>query len=506
MTDAGWERVREVVYQGAIVCLLVTCLTYLAFILHVKDSSAGFLYLLLVVIIALWRGFGAATAASLLAVNCLNYFFIPPVFSFRINALGDGVALGAFEFTALVVSRLSTQAQLQARIARQQSSDRQKLYQLTRGALLLDPSRPASSQVLALVQATLGTRSAALFDELNARTYSVGLLTTELEVVARDSYRQGEDSNDPARGIWSRVLSLGGKAIGAVAVQSKDLNSEVVDAMASVAAIAIERSRSLDRAARAETAKHSEQLRTAVLDSLAHAFKTPLTTILAASSGLLEAGTLQGMELELITLIDQESERLNKLATQLLRTARLDEGPVRPMEKCDLKEITSQILRDLSWELTGRPVTTQIPEMARSVRGDRELIAMGIAQLVDNAAKYSTPGSVITISSEHRGKETLLAVHNDGPVIEPEDREKIFERFYRGKGTEHLAAGTGIGLSVTRRAAEAHGGRTWVESEEGLGTTFFFAIPHEQSRAAVRPDGASGGPERAIQAITGEKP
>src|SRR6202042_1890389 len=101
---------------------------------------------------------------------------------------------------------------------------------------------------------------------------------------------------------WSRVLTLGDKAIGAIALQSKDLNAEVVDAVASVSAIAIERSRSLDRAARAETAKHSEQLRTAVLDSLAHAFKTPLTTILAASSGLLEAGTLQGMELELISL------------------------------------------------------------------------------------------------------------------------------------------------------------------------------------------------------------
>jgi two-component system, OmpR family, sensor histidine kinase KdpD len=150
-------------------------------------------------------------------------------------------------------------------------------------------------------------------------------------------------------------------------------------------------------------------------------------------------------------------------------------------------------------------VMTEIPDLSRSVRGDRELIAMGIAQLVDNAAKYSTPGSVITISAEHRGKETVLSVHNNGPVIEPEDREKIFERFYRGKGTGHLAAGTGIGLSVTRRAAEAHSGRAWVDSEEGRGTTFYFALPHEQPRAAAHLHGAPGEPERTRQAITGEK-
>ena len=500
MTDARRDRAREVVYQGAIILVSLACLTYLAFILHVKASSAGFLYLLLVVIIALRLGFGAATVASLLAVNCLNYFFVPPVLTFRISDPEDFVALGAFEFTALVVSRLSTQVQLQARIARHQSADRQKLYQLTRGVLLLDPSRPISSQVLGLIQATLRTQSAALFDEASVRTYSVGTMTAELEAAAREAYAQDRDSNDPASDTWTRVLGLGGKAIGAIALRSKDLNPEVVDAVASVAAIAIERSRSLDRAARAETAKHSEQLRAAVLDSLAHAFKTPLTTILAASSGLLEAGTLQGMERELITLIDQESERLNNLATQLLRTARLDQGPIRPMEKCDLREIAGQVLKDLSWELAGRPVTTQIPEPSRSVRGDRELIAMGITQLVDNAAKYSTPGSVITISAERRGKETVLSVHNNGPVIEPEDRERIFERFYRGKGSEHLAAGTGIGLSVTKRAAEAHGGRAWVDSEEGRGTTFYIALPQEQSRTA-----ADAKREHSRPAVTGEK-
>ena len=197
MTDAGWARVREFIYQGAIVCLLVLCITYLGFIVHVKASSAGFLYLLLVVIAALWLGFGAATATSLLAVTCLNYFFIPPIFSFRIYDPEDWVALCAFEFTAVVVSRLSSQAQMQARIARQQSSDRQKLYQLTRGALLLDPSRTPSSQILVLIQATLQTHSVGLFEEANARSYGIGVGPAELEAAARDTYLHGHDRDDP---------------------------------------------------------------------------------------------------------------------------------------------------------------------------------------------------------------------------------------------------------------------------------------------------------------------
>jgi two-component system sensor histidine kinase KdpD len=493
MHDEGrrGSGIPNFVYRSAIGGASVVGVTFAAFLLHVNESSAGFLYLLLVVIVALRLGFGPATVTSLLAVNCLNYFFVQPILNFRIADPADWVALSTFEFTALIVSRLSAQVQTQARIARQQSSDRQKLYQLSRGALLMDPARPVESQILGLIQSTLHTESAALFDEADSRTYGIGENAAELESAAKDAYVLNRDENDGEEGKWSRVLTLAGRAIGAIALRSPGLNSEVVDAVASVAAIAIERSQSLDRAARAETARHSEQLRSAVLDSLAHAFKTPLTTVLAASSGLLETGSLQGAELELVTLIDQESERLNNLATQLLRTARLDQARMRPLESCDVLELVKQVVQDLSWELTGRPVSIAIPKTLAKVRGDRELISMGITQLVDNAAKYSTPGTVITISGETRGKANVVTVHNHGPVIQPEEREKIFERFYRGKGSEHLAAGTGIGLSVTKRAAEAHGGRAWVESEEGRGTTFYLSLSSDDWRATA--------PARAVE-------
>ncbi len=466
--QARENAASAIAYGGAIGIISVACLTFVAFHLRINQSSVGFLFLLLVVIVAMQLGFGAAIITSLLSVLCLDYFFVQPIFGFRIDDPADWVALITFVFTALVVSRLSTQAQEQARIARQQSSDRQKLYQLSRGVLLMDPERPVGSQVLALIQSTLDTEAAALFDETQAHTYTMGAATRDFELAARDSYLLQQDENDAVVGQWTRLLNIGGKPVGAIALRSADLNPEVVDAVASVAAIAIERAQAIERAARAETAKHSEQLRAAVLDSLAHAFKTPLTTIIAASSGLLEAGSLKGPELELITLIDLESERLNKLATQLLQTARLAEAKIKPAENCDLREIIRQ----------------NLPRHIRIVRGDCELIAMGITQLVDNAAKYSTPGSVITITAAQEAQETLVSVHNHGPVIPHAEREHIFERFYRAKGSEHLAPGTGIGLSVTKRAAEAHGGRAWVESEEGRGTTFFLAIPNQNNAVA----------------------
>jgi two-component system sensor histidine kinase KdpD len=111
------------------------------------------------------------------------------------------------------------------------------------------------------------------------------------------------------------------------------------------------------------------------------------------------------------------------------------------------------------------------------VRGDRELLATALEQFIDNASRYSTPGSPISVTAEESLGEIVIAIHNEGPPIRPADRERIFERFFRAEESRHRAPGTGLGLSIAKKAAEAHGGRTWVVSEEAAGTTFFFALP-----------------------------
>ena len=125
-----------------------------------------------------------------------------------------------------------------------------------------------------------------------------------------------------------------------------------------------------------------------------------------------------------------------------------------------------------------------VPESASALEiyGDREILTTALEQFIDNASRYSTPGSPISVSAEENLGETIIAVHNEGPPIQPADRERIFERFYRAEESRHRAPGTGLGLSITKKAAEAHGGRTWVVSNEDSGTTFFFALPRGQRR------------------------
>jgi two-component system sensor histidine kinase KdpD len=292
---------------------------------------------------------------------------------------------------------------------------------------------------------------------------------------------QDSDFSGNGEHTWARVLRVESRSIGALAMRGKDLNPLVVDATASIAAIALERSRTLENEARAEAARQSDRLRTAVLDALAHAFKTPLTAIRAASSGLLEVGSLRPPEADLIALIDSESAHLTDLASRLLQTARLDKSDISvSREECHVSSLINGVLERLPAGFEGHKVDIDVLGDHGNdlrVRGNSELIVVALVQLADNAFKYSTPGSHVTIKAAVVAREVVISVHNRGPVIGPQDRQCIFDRFYRAPGTEHLAPGTGLGLSITRKIAEAHGGRTWVASDERNGTTFFFALP-----------------------------
>jgi two-component system sensor histidine kinase KdpD len=250
------------------------------------------------------------------------------------------------------------------------------------------------------------------------------------------------------------------------------------NAIASLIAITFDRYRAFANESRIETERQTEQLRSTVLDSLAHAYKTPLTAIRAASTGLGEMGHLSAGQAELVALIDEQTGLLSDLTTRLLTTARLDAGEVtidaKPVGVGSLIEEVVDSLRD---RLASMKVAIDLPDDNLVLCCDRQLMVMLLTQYIDNACKYSIFGTTVTIRVVHANAEAIFSVHSYGTVIPMADRERIFDRYYRSSTYSNRASGTGIGLSVAKRVALIHGGYVWVTSDEIEGTTFFAAIP-----------------------------
>jgi two-component system sensor histidine kinase KdpD len=216
-----------------------------------------------------------------------------------------------------------------------------------------------------------------------------------------------------------------------------------------------------------------------VLDSLAHAYKTPLTAIRAASTGLGEMGHLSAGQAELVALIDEQTGLLNDLTNRLLTTARLDAGEEVAInaEPVGVGPMVEEVVASMRDRLASMKVSIDMQDENLVLFCDRQLIVMLLTQYIDNACKYSIFGTGITLRVVYLNSEVIFSVHSYGPVIPMADRERIFDRYYRSSTSSNRAPGTGIGLSVAKRAALIHGGYVWVASDEETGTTFFAAIP-----------------------------
>ena len=466
--------------QCAIGCAAIAALTFVGYKLHFPIATAGFIYLLVVVVAAISYGIWQATFLSLIAASCLNYFFIPPLFSFTVADNRDWIALVSFQICALVVSRLSSREQKMARDANYQRLQMKKLYELSRGILLFDLHHPPGSQLVQLIRRIFQADDVAIFDANSVLLNHEGTWSPEEQQIAKTTYLTDKNEDDHDTRTTQRVIRIGNTSIGAMAIRG-EVDPLIANSIASLAAIAFERYRSYEKEASAESAKQAEQLRVAVLDALAHAFKTPLTAICTASSGLLEMGTLDKTESELAELINEESVNLNQLCTRLLQTAKLEASSVSlRTEPVIVSRLVKDVLADLSGTLKQHPIELSIEEQETPLQGDRELLTMILTQYLDNAAKYSAPDTPIDIAVRESNSELLLSVHNQGSLIQMQDRERIFERFYRGSDAKERAPGSGVGLSIVKKAAEAAHGHVWVTSAEQEGTTFFLSIPKIQ--------------------------
>jgi two-component system sensor histidine kinase KdpD len=290
-------------------------------------------------------------------------------------------------------------------------------------------------------------------------------------------YYFDKSDDDPERGIGRRVVRLGPIPIGSFIVHG-DTSPHTNNAIASLIAISFDRYRAFANESHIEAEHRTEQLRTAVLDSLAHAYKTPLTAIRAASTGLVEMGQLSVAQADLVSLIDEQAGLLSELTTRLLMTARLDAEDITVhLSPVGVGELLEEVMMGLKERLANTQVSMNVEPDYLVLKCDRQLIVALLTQYIDNACKYSIFGTPIRICVALHEDEVIFSVQSWGQVISLADRERIFDRYYRAAGASSWASGTGIGLSVAKRIARMHGGFVWVTSEEADGTTFFASIP-----------------------------
>jgi two-component system sensor histidine kinase KdpD len=317
-----------------------------------------------------------------------------------------------------------------------------------------------------------------LFDAHSAAYYESGQPAPEADQRTRAAFLTDSDVFDSVHKTWFCVLRVGERPAGALALCGTEMRQLAAAALASLVAIALERARTLEKQYHADAAREAEQLRTAVLDALAHQFKTPLTVIRTASSGLPAAGGLSEQQTELVSLIDQEARKLNDLASRLIGAPTLESTEFRPQpEPLLLSRLMKSVLQEIEQPADRDRFKIVVPAQEPPVFADRELILTAIAQLIDNALKYSAPGSVIDIQLTVQATAVVLSVRSQGLVVSADDRERIFERFYRAPGAQDRSSGTGLGLSIVKTIAAGQHGHVWAEGEPGYGTVFSLSLP-----------------------------
>ncbi len=360
--------------------------------------------------------------------------------------------------------------------AREMSS----LYALTHCTLQLDLHAEPGPRLAELIREIFSLEAVAIFDSDLHAVYPSGPWSIDPGELAQNAYHFESSSDDAATGLSRRVLRLGSVPIGSLVLRG-ETSPLLNDAIADIVAITFDRYRATANESRMEAEREAEQMRAAVLDGLAHAYKTPLTAIRAAASGLEEMKPLTPAQADLVALIDEQAQSLSDLTTRLLSTARLASTGANGAQVFSLRGAAvsaATLLEEAAALVAGRAGDLRVEQMGDfTLLCDVRMISMLLAQYAENAAKYADPGSAITLRAERSGDEAIFSVHNFGPVIAQADRERVFDRFYRSASGTARAAGTGIGLSVAKRVALAHGGSVWVASDEREGTTFFAAIP-----------------------------
>ena len=449
-------------------------------VLHVNPTTVAVSFLLGILSVAAAWGLRYAIPMSIAAALCFNFFFLPPIKTFTIADTQNWVALFAFFFVSVIASNLSERARRQTLEAQQRRRDLERLYRLSEQLLVTENVMELLKLIPQYVLNTFGAHHAALYISAKDQTYRSDPKRQEVTAEElKDAALRGEMLLDPTRMLAIVPLRMGVRVVGAFGITGEIGSRQTLEAVGSLIATAIERANAVENLTRTEAARESERLRSALLDSVTHEFRTPLTSIKASVTTLLSGATLKPEEKQdLLTVIEEESDRLNRLIGEAVEMAQLDAKEVKlDLQPHQINEAIEVAVADSKQVTAIHPVEVRLPKSLPAAIMDVAWIRKVIQHLLENAAKYSPPGSPIFISSEVKNERLITSVADRGVGIDDLERSMIFDKFYRGQSQRYRVQGTGMGLAIVKAIVEAHGGRIEVTSQLGHGSVFSFGLP-----------------------------
>ena len=495
-------------YLRSVVTIAVC--TGIAWLMHTHFALANLImvYLLGVMLVAVRFGRGPAILASVLSVGAIDFFFVPPALTFAVSDTEYLITFAVMLCAALIISTMAARLREQARASRERERRAAALYKLSR---VLADSQNVEDIVKAAVHAVEDVflaRAVVLLPEGSGR----------VRICAGDASLLGPGDHDHAVAQWvfdrGEAAGLGTQTLPAALALHVPLSGSrgpagvlgirpaniryllrpdqfrLLETFASQTALAVERAELAAQAEGARVQIEAERLRNTLLSSVSHDLRTPLAAITGAASSLLEeAGALSSeTRRELVESIAEEAGRMNRLVSNLLDMSRLESGALHPRKEWQsVEEVIGAALERLRPRLDGRLVDVKLLSGPGLVPLDDVLIEQVIYNLVENAIKYTPPGTPIEIRAETGHGEVTIEVQDRGPGLPPGEEQRVFEKFYRAREANR-PGGIGLGLTIARGIVEAHGGSMTAANREGGGAAFRFTLPIEGEPPGIEPE------------------
>ena len=457
--EAGLRSLRHALSnRGARVVVSITALALVTGAIYVLQTvapvlSLGVLYVFAVLPVAIVGGLPYALPVAIASMLAFNWLFLPPKYTFELRESENWVVLAVYLVTAVVVSELAARSRRRAAEAEQRAREAALLAEVA--GVLLETSS---------VQAELPGIQTRVAPALGATGATIEL----------GSARPAA----PHESVYD--LRAGDRLVGLLFLTggaSPSVTPRVLRALASLLAVALDRERLARTALEAEALRRSDEAKTALLRAVSHDLRSPLTAIRAATDGLSTASlTLdEGDRAALLATIDAEAKRLERLVANLLDLSRLEAGAASPRrEVWTLEDLVGRALGDLG--VAAERVTVSLAEALPPIRVDATQIERVLANLLENALKFSSPSDPVRLSADRGDDAVLVRIVDLGPGVDADDRERLFEPFERG-AAGGARPGAGLGLAIARGFARANDASVWAEPAHPRGTCFVVSLP-----------------------------